>query len=54
MGIRYSAVPAHTQELSVALNDILSAKWSELRGIEIVSFGVNAIKASAEDEAMIK
>lgn len=54
MGIRYSAVPAHTVELADALNDVLSAKWAELRGIEIVSFGVNAVKASEEDEAMIK
>ncbi len=54
MGIRYSAVPAHTEELANALNEVLSAKWSELRGIEIVSFGVNTMKASAEDEAMIK
>lgn len=54
MGIRYSAVPAHTEELANALNEVLSAKWAELRGIEIVSFGINAMKASAEDEAMIK
>lgn len=54
MGIRYSAVPAHTEDLADALNEVLSAKWSELRGIEIVSFGVNTMKASAEDEAMIK
>ncbi len=54
MGIRYSAVPAHTMELAEALNEVLSAKWAQLRGIEIVSFGVNAMKASAEDEAMIK
>lgn len=54
MGIRYSAVPGHTQELSDALNEILSAKWSELRGIQIVQFGVNLIKASEEDEKMIK
>lgn len=54
MGIRYSAVPAHTMELADALNEVLSAKWAELRGIEIVSFGINAMKASAEDEAMIK
>ena len=54
MGIRYSAVPAHTMELADALNEVLSAKWSKLRGIEIVSFGVNAMKASEEDEAMIK
>ena len=54
MGIRYSAVPAHTMELADALNEVLSAKWAQLRGIEIVSFGINAMKASEEDEAMIK
>lgn len=54
MGIRYSAVPAHTMELADALNEVLSEKWSKLRGIEIVSFGINAMKASEEDEAMIK
>ena len=54
MGIRYSAVPAHTMELGDALNDVLSEKWANLRGIEIVSFGINAMKASEEDEAMIK
>lgn len=54
MGIRYSAVPAHTMELAEALNEVLSSKWSKLRGIAIVSFGVNAMKASEEDENMIK
>ena len=54
MGIRYSAVPAHTLELADALNEVLSAKWRDLRGIEIVSLGVSSIKASEEDEAMIK
>lgn len=54
MGVRYSEVPAHTMELADALNDILSEKWAQLRGIEIVSFGINAMKASEEDEAMIK
>lgn len=54
MGIRYSSVPAHTMELATALNEVLSAKWSGLRGIEIVSFGVNSMKASEEDEALIK
>ena len=54
MGIRYSQIPVHTMELAEALNAELSKKWRELRGIEIVSFGVNSIKASAEDEAMLK
>lgn len=53
-GVRYSAVPAHTQELADALNEALSSKWRELRGIEVVSFGVNSIATSPEDEQMIK
>ena len=54
MGIRYSALPGHTTEIADALNDVLSAKWADLRGVEIVSFGVSSVKASDEDEAMIK
>ena len=54
MGIRYSALPGHTTELADALNHVLSEKWSGLRGLEIVSFGVSSVKASDEDEAMIK
>lgn len=54
MGVRYSAIPGHTTEIADALNDILSAKWAELRGLQIVSFGVNSVKASEEDEQMIK
>ncbi|MBR2040924.1 MAG: SPFH domain-containing protein [Oscillospiraceae bacterium] len=54
MGIRYSALPGHTTELSDALNEVLSEKWSGLRGIEIVSFGVSSVKAEEEDEKMIK
>ncbi len=54
MGIRYSALPGHTTELSNALNQELSSKWHDLRGIEIVSFGVSSVKANEEDEQMIK
>ena len=54
MGIRYSALPGHTQELADALNEVLSNKWIETRGIAIASFGVSSVKASDEDEAMIK
>ena len=53
-GIRYSQLPAHTLELTDLLNRQLSAKWKDLRGIEIVSFGMNSIKADAEDEKIIR
>lgn len=54
MGIRYSSLPGHTMELADALNEVLSKKWRNLRGIEIVSFGVSSVKASEEDEKMLK
>ncbi len=54
MGIRYSSLPGHTMELADALNEVLSDKWRGLRGIEIVSFGVSSVKASEEDEKMLK
>ncbi len=53
-GIRYSALPAHTTEIASALNQTLSEKWRDLRGLEIASFGVNSVSASKEDEDMIK
>ena len=54
MGIRYSALPGHTMELAEALNEVLSEKWRNLRGLEIVSFGVSSVKAGEEDEKMLK
>ena len=54
MGIRYSALPGYTMELADALNEILSKKWKDLRGIEVASFSVNSVTASKEDEDMIK
>ncbi len=54
MGIRYSALPGHTAELADALNEVLSQKWGNLRGVSVVSFGVSSVTANAEDEATIK
>lgn len=54
MGIRYSALPAHTMELAAALNEVLAENWSKRYGIEISSIGVNSVKAPEEDEKMIK
>lgn len=53
-GIRYSGLPGHTTEIADALNDVLSNKWRDLRGLEIVAFGVSSVKANEDDEQMIK
>lgn len=53
-GIRYSELPAHTDDLALVLNNILSEKWHKLRGLEVYSFGVSSVKAPEEDEKMIK
>lgn len=53
-GVRYSEVPAHTIELANALNKVLSEKWEQTRGIKVGTVGVSTMKASDEDEAMIK
>ncbi len=54
MGIRYSALPGHTQEIAQALNEVLTEKWAKTRGIAIVSVGVSSVTASEEDENLIK
>ncbi len=54
LGVRYSALPGHTQELCDAMNNELNAKWQKLRGLEIVSIGINSVNAPKEDEDMIK
>ncbi|MBE6008225.1 MAG: SPFH domain-containing protein [Lachnospiraceae bacterium] len=54
MGVRYSAIPGHTAELADALREELTADWRDGRGIEMQSIGVSSIKASEEDEKLIK
>ena len=53
-GIRYSSVPAHADDLGKALSHDLSDSWVKTYGITISTFGVSSIKASEEDEKMIK
>ncbi len=54
MGIRYSALPGHTVEITEALDSVLTPKWRETRGIAIASMAMNSVTASPEDEDMIK
>ncbi|MBR0485957.1 MAG: SPFH domain-containing protein [Oscillospiraceae bacterium] len=53
-GVRYSALPGYTQEITDAMNQALAQKWKEKRGIEIVSVMINSATASKEDEDLIK
>ena len=53
-GIRYSRIPMHTEDMCETLNEVLSEKWSKLRGIEIVSVAIKGLKAKDDDEKMIK
>lgn len=53
-GVRPSSLPSHTMEICDALNEILSKKWGELRGMTVSSFNMNPPSLSAEDEALIK
>ena len=54
MGISYTSLPGHTLEISQAMNQALSATWGKIRGISIVSVGVNSVTASPEDEVTLK
>lgn len=54
MGIRYSAIPGHTTELSEALREQLADSWGGRLGIEVQVVGVSSIRANEEDEQMIK
>lgn len=52
--IRPNAIPSHTEDLSQAMNDTLTQKWSQLRGISIISIGLNSVTLPEEDANMIK
>lgn len=54
MGIRPSALPAHAEELAEAMNEVLTRKWSESRGLAVVSIALNPITLPEEDAEMIK
>ncbi|MBA4698716.1 MAG: SPFH domain-containing protein [Ruminococcus sp.] len=54
MQIRPSAIPGHVEELSDAMNEALTKKWSQLRGLAVVSIAMNSITLPEEDAEMIK
>lgn len=54
MGIRYSALPGHTNELCAALQKALREEWEEGRGITLTKISINSVTIPREDEEMIK
>lgn len=54
LGIRPSALPAHVGELADIMDEVLSKKWKELRGLDIISVAMNPVTLSDEDAQMIK
>jgi len=51
--VEYHELSFHTAELADILNNLLSSKWRDNRGLEIVNFGFTCT-ASPEDEKKIK
>ncbi|MBR4733593.1 MAG: SPFH domain-containing protein [Lachnospiraceae bacterium] len=54
MGIRYSQLPGQTEVIADAMNEVLTEKWKEKRGLEIYMFAVESVSADEEDEKTIK
>ena len=52
-GLEYHEISFKTAELADLLNEALSEKWRDRRGIEIVNFGITAV-ATPEDETRLK
>ena len=54
MELRPNQIVAHNTELEQAMNNALSAKWGELRGLKIVSIALGSVTLPPEDAEMIK
>ena len=52
--LRPNQIIAHNTELENAMNDALSVKWGELRGLEVVSIALGSVTLPPEDAEMIK
>lgn len=54
MEMRPNAIPGHAEELSEAMNEALTKKWGELRGLSVISIAMNPITLTDEDAELIK
>lgn len=54
MEVRPNALPGHAEKLAELMNEALTAKWGELRGLAVVSIALNPITLSPDDAELIK
>ncbi len=54
MEMRPNQIVAHNTELENAMNEALSQKWSELRGLKIVTVALGSVTLPDEDAELIK
>ena len=52
--LRPNQIVTHSTELENAMNEALTAKWSNLRGLSVVSIALNPITLPEEDAELIK
>ena len=52
--LRPNQIVSHNTELEGAMNQALSAKWGELRGLKVVSIALGSVTLPEEDAEMIK
>ncbi|MBE5851429.1 MAG: SPFH domain-containing protein [Lachnospiraceae bacterium] len=52
--LRPNQIISHNTELEEAMNTALSAKWGELRGLQVVSIALGSVTLPEEDAEMIK
>ena len=54
LGLRPNQIVTHNTELENAMNEALSAKWEQLRGLKVVSVALGSVTLPDEDAEMIK
>ena len=54
LGLRPTALPAHVEELCKYMNETLTEKWQNTRGIKVESIAMNPVSLPEEDAQIIK
>ncbi len=54
LGLRPNQIVTHNTELENAMNEALSSKWQELRGLKVVTVALGSVTLPDEDAELIK